>query len=293
MKHEIAEISLAAYAAEHGVRQSMLKVLARSPAHLKEAIAHPPPSTPDMTLGTVLDMAVFDPAHVWDRCHIRPVEYVDAKGCKKPWHNGSNQCKAWIAKHQDMPIITTSQFNAIILMRESIMKHPAAARALSGGKISRAFFWKDQVTGLQCKAYPDLTNGNTIIDLKKCRDASRAGFARAVANFGYDVQAAWYLDGGAMLGEIAPDEGHFVFIVCEDTPPYAVAVWELEPQSIGFGRQKYRRLLNLYLDCVTLDSWPAYSSNIEFISLPQWAKKAEYEAVLLEDSPPEPALQLE
>ena len=293
MKREIIEISMADYEAVHGVRQSMLKLLARSPAHLKYLIEHPTPSTPDQILGTVLDMALFDPAHVWDRCYTRPKDYLDAKGCKKPWHNGANNCKEWMAKHGDKPVITPSQFTDIILMRDAIMKHPAAVRALAGGKIGRALFWEDADTGLQCKAYPDLMSGNTIVDLKKCRDASRNGFARALANFGYDVQAGFYLDGAENLGLIAKDNGHFVFIVCEDTPPYAVAVWELDSQSIAFGRQKYRRLLTRYLDCVALDSWPAYSSNIEFISLPAWAKKAEYEALLLEDSPAEPALLLE
>jgi hypothetical protein len=293
MKKGIFEIDMALYERAPGIRQSNLKLLARSPAHLRYALEHPTPSTPDQILGTVLDMALFDPANVWNRCYTRPKEYVDFKGCKKPWHNGSTFAKDWYRQHGDKPVITPSQFNDIILMRDAIMKHPAAALALSAGKINRAMFWMDESTGLQCKAYPDLMSGNTIVDLKKCRDAGEHNFSKTIANFGYDVQAAWYLDGGVATGQIEENAGHFVFIVAEDAPPYAVAVWELQPESVSFGRLKYRRLLNRYLDCVGEGKWPAYSANIEYIGLPGWAKKAEFEALALEDSPREAALLLE
>lgn len=278
------------YRAAHGINQSSLKKLARSPAHLKWSLEHPEPSTPDQVIGNVFDTAIFDQSafDTQSTFHVRPSHYESEKEGRKLWHNGAKFCKDWNSCRQDKPIISQSDFSAVSLMRDSVFKHPAAALALKEGK-GASLFCEDANTGLQLKCRPDWMSGNTILDLKSCQDASEAGFQRTIAQFGYDVQSAFYLDVAAVLGLGIE---HFCFIAVEKDPPYAVGVWELRPDSIEYGRSKYRRYLARYLECVVADKWPAYSPNIEFISLPKWAISQEFNAQQLDDRPSTPALEV-
>lgn len=289
MKTGIVEQPIEDYFAAHGISQSTLKRISKSPAHLKYYVAHPEPSTPAQILGTVLDTAVFEPDALLGRYHVRPSSYDSGKEGMKPWHNGAKFCKDWNAERRDKTIIPQADMTSVLLMRDEIAKHPAAAKILATGQSALSLYCEDADTGLQQKARPDWLSGNVIADLKGCVDASPEGFARAVANFGYAIQAAWYLDISSVLGL---NKEHFLFICSESDPPYAVAVYELDEESINIGRSQYRRLLNRYLECVVTDQWPGYSKDVQYLSLPNWSKRNEMNAALLEDSPAQPALEV-
>lgn len=290
MKTGVFDMPMDEYLSAHGVSQSSLKKLSRSPAHLKWSIEHPEPPTDAQVTGTIFDESIFSRGAKFKTCcYVQPSHY-ESKGEKKPWHNGATVCKEWNAARQDgKPIISQEDYSAVLQMREAVLSHPAAALALKTGA-GKTLFCEDADTGLQLKARPDWLSGNVILDLKSCVDASQDGFSRAVAAFGYHIQAAFYLDVCATLGL---GKEHFFFIACEKEPPYATAVWELEPEDIAIGRSTYRRLLNRYLECVVADQWPGYSRNVEKLSLPAWSKRQNDMAMLLEDQPIQPALTVE
>lgn len=284
----VKDMSMAEYLAADGISQSSLKLLAKSPAHLKYAREHPEPSTPDQDMGTVLHKAVFEPDELKDFCHVIPMSYENEKGERKPWHGGANICKAWFAARQDGKIhIHQSDFSDVLLMRDSVHRHPAAAMALQTGKAEQSLFVEDPDTGLQLKCRTDWLSGNAVVDLKKCQDASPTGFARSVANFNYALQAAVNLHICKLLGL---GKEKFIHVAIEDTPPYAVGVYELDQAALDVGYSQFRRLLARYLECVIVDQWPAYSPHIEYLSLPAWSAAAERNAMLLEDQPTMPAL---
>lgn len=290
MKVGVFDMPFPDYKAAHGVNQSSLKKLARSPAHVKYAIEHPEEPTPDQIWGQIFDTAIFDQSafDTQSTFYVRPSHYESEKEGKKPWHNGATFCKKWNAERTDKPIISQADFSAVLIMREEVLRHPAAALALKSGK-GASLFCEDADTGLQLKARPDWMSGNAIVDLKTCQDASPDGFARTVAQFGYDIQAAFYLDVANVLGL---SKEHFLFVCCEKEPPYCVAVYELDEESIQIGRSKYRRLLNRYLECVVANQWPGYSKDVQFLSLPAWSKKSESYAQQLDDRPALPALEV-
>jgi hypothetical protein len=51
-----------------------------------------------------------------------------------------------------------------------------------------------------------------------------------------------------------------------------VGVYCLDPASVAMGRERNLRNLDLLESCQSSGHWPAYSSEIETISLPAWAK---------------------
>ena len=77
-----------------------------------------------------------------------------------------------------------------------------------------------------------------IIDLKTTRDSSPESFRRSAYNYGYDRQAAFYLDG------FKADE--FWFLVIEKESPYRVGIYKASDEFIEGGRQKNQSLLKKY-----------------------------------------------
>lgn len=281
------------YKVAHGINQSSLKKLARSPAHLKYALEHPEPSTPDQVMGTILHTAVFEPEKLETSCHVKPSTYTNSKGETKKWNGNATECRDWIAsRSKDFPIIPQADFSSVLMMRDSVFNHPAASLALTtpGGKAEQSLFVEDPDTGLQLKARLDFASGNCIVDLKKCQDASPDGFTRTVAAYSYALQCAFYLDVCKLLG--LPFE-HMIFICVESEPPFCCAAYELDAESIEIGRSQYSRLMGKYLECIVADRWDGYSKNVERLSLPAWSKKQEFTAQQLEDRPQMPALEVE
>jgi exodeoxyribonuclease VIII len=154
-------------------------------------------------------------------------------------------------------------------MHQSILSHPEASRALAQGESEMCMFAND-LTGLSLKCRSDWISGNTVTDLKSTLDASKDAFAKTILFYGYDVQAAFNLDMSKWLG-IPKD--YFLFIAVEKEPPYAVAMYELDQESIEIGRNKYRRWISLVDHCIKTNEWPGYDPDITRISLPEWSKR--------------------
>lgn len=141
------------------------------------------------------------------------------------------------------------------------------------GAPEQSLFWRDQRHEVWRRArldwLPDATDGRLIIaDYKTCVSAEPAAFAKAVANYGYYMQAPWYIDGVLALG--LAERVAMVFIAQEKTAPYLVTVFELDADALRVGRARNDQAIELYAECMATDTWPSYSSDVELLSLPGW-----------------------
>lgn len=187
----------------------------------------------------------------------------------------------WLKNNGDRIVLTPEQWDQLHRMRDAVMAHPAARGVLERGQ-------------------------NMVVDLKTTDDASLEGFSKSIANWRYDVQHPYYLDGLReairQSGGVLPPEAiagaaelsaywidkatgvlcrcrpdfwrgepkHFIFIAVEKKPPYAVGVYVLDAESVDLGRAVYRADLQRYADCVKADEWPGYGDKIQTISVPGW-----------------------
>lgn len=240
-----------------------LDLLSRSPAHCREDIDNPKPSTPAMILGDALHAFVLEPDRFTDEYAILPY------GLDRRTKEGKLYCSQIADKHA----ITFEEGKQITAMRESVMAHPAARMLIDRmDEPEQTFIWHDKSSGVKCKARLDmpLPNIQTIVDLKSGIDANRSAFERAIFQFGYHRQAAMYIDAGNTLaGGIAYE--HFVIIAVEKEPPYAVAVYRLRDDVVSAGYLQVRPLIERYGQCQAAGRWPAYSPDVEDIALPRWA----------------------
>jgi hypothetical protein len=115
-------------------------------------------------------------------------------------------------------------------MRQAIREYPRAplAAALDVGMRELSIYWTDE-DGRRWKARPDCFTADAIYELKTTQDVRPAAFARTRRRFGYDLQAAHYVDAVRRLTGRAPT---FAYIAIEPRAPYYVWVHDLGAADI-------------------------------------------------------------
>lgn len=177
----------------------------------------------------------------------------------------------WTENNPGRIVLTPETWDQLHAMANAVHSHPAAGALLTGcpGEAEKSVYWNDAITGVLCRCRPDWwRDDNVIVDLKTTEDASPEGFAKSMANYRYDVQAAYYLDGVQQATGKRPKA--FVFIAVEKKPPYGVGVYVLDSDSLELGRAQYQNDLRIYAECVRTGEWPGYGDKIQTISLPAW-----------------------
>lgn len=255
----------AAYHRAPGVSNSMLKHLARSPAHLQTYLEQPAAQTPAMLFGQIVHQLLLEPDRPWTWA-VRPPG-LDLR---------SKEGRAWKENVGDRPVLAHEDWLHIEGVVASVRSHPTARLALGSGtpevSVFKRFTLGDSVLR---RARIDFANaGNALVDIKTVEDARPDAFARQMLNLRYHMQAAYYLDiwNDSLPPGEAPKES-FVFIAVEKQPPYAVAVYDLARGAINTGREEYIRLLQLYMECERQGEWPGYNPDVQEINLPHWAQK--------------------
>lgn len=171
------------------------------------------------------------------------------------------------------------EYDQVHEMAEAIRTHPVAAKLLRRGRgmPEQSLFWKDSPTGVIRRArldwLPAAGPGRLIVpEYKTARSADLESIPRAMHDYGYHQQAAWYLSGIKALGLAGDAKPAFVFIVQEKTAPYLVTVFEPDAMALRIGAHRNRQALELYAACRTSGHWPGYSEQIELLSVPPWVE---------------------
>jgi len=183
------------------------------------------------------------------------------------------------AAHADgkVPLLRDT-YAQVVAMADALRADPIASLLLGdGGAAEQTLVWLDEPSGIMRRARldwkPAARTGRTIgVDYKTAKCASPDEFAKSAANYGYDMQAAWYLDGMRALG-LAADDAAFVFIVQEKTAPYLVTVAQIDAPGLRIGRHLNRKAITTYARCAVDDCWPGYADDVALISLPYWYER--------------------
>lgn len=250
------------YHAVPAVSASGLKVFERSPAHYQAWLAAKPEQTPAMRIGTLAHLAVLQPDIFRGTTVTAPLVDRRTKEGKSIWEQFQRE-------NEGKEIISHDELTQLEAMHAAVHTHAAAGKLLGDGKAEVSLFWTDQVAGLDLKARFDLLRDDCIVDLKTTDDASPRAFASSIAKFGYHLQAAHYR---RMASHLGLGDLPFRFIAVEKEAPHAVAVYELDSADLLLAEQQLQAALHRLQACKEFNAWPAYSRQIETISLPKWAQ---------------------
>ena len=256
-------ISRQVYNALPGLNQTKLKKwieLGHSRKKYKYWLDHQDDKKSDaLIFGSALDCLLLEPL------------FFDSKFTV--WYEGTRRGKDWeafVKTSVGKTILTEDQFNNATM----------CAGALTGRSEFRKVFTdcrkavlQAEIIGYPCKGEIDLYSEKSdfLFDLKTTRDASIESFSKDVMNYGYHIQAAFYLDLDEALGH---KRDAFAFILVESSEPYCTNALVLEKSHplIELGRKKYRQALQTLSDAMQENEWRDYTPWMP-VETPYWVLK--------------------
>ncbi len=194
------------------------------------------------------------------------------------WKTKAAQQQRDAAREAGKVPVLTKTAEQVADMAQALRQHPVASKLLHAktGEPEVSLFWRDPWHEIDRRGRVDFLrrpdgDGRLILaDYKTCGSADPDDLARAVVNYGYHMQAAWYRDlvVGLGLAKSAP----FLFVFQETAAPYLVHVVELDADLIAMGEDRNRRALEVFAACTAADVWPGYNDTaISTVSAPTWA----------------------
>lgn len=250
-----------AYLAEPHLSSSLLKELAtKTPAHYLHRLTNPKEQTPAMAFGSKVHAGVLEDAPFI----IAPDVDRRSKAGKAAWDAAEAEAEA-----SGVWMVTEEEDRKIHAMRDSVWSIAAAREAITQGVIERSGY--SVLRGHEVKIRPDVLHDGIIWDLKTTMNASPESFAREVVNYGYHVQAAFYMsvaniiEPGSVVG--------FRWIAVEKDAPHCAAVYTATPEFIQLGAVAVIKGLTLLSECLRTDEWPGYLNEPQDLLPPAWILK--------------------
>lgn len=304
------ELDFESYQSTEACSYSRLKLLQRSPAHLRWELDHPTPPSPAMILGSAVDCLVLEPARFNERFDVSRQCSGITKKHERCTKNGVFRMKPncfphdegkpaeipeWYCSIHADPLDFPDLFDPItVLSKEdsdlayniakAVKNHSTAGPLIDACDPQVSIVWDEILESaplgfghpanklLSCKSRLDglCEPMGLIIDLKTTTDATPEAFTRQLFNLGYHLQAAMYLRACKAHGIEVED---YVIIAAEKDPPNSVACYRLRDSAIAVGDREITRLMDVYHHCLKTNTWPSYPEQVTDIGLPDWVER--------------------
>lgn len=249
------------YRAAEGVNKSTLWNLMRSPAHYKYYLDHQREDTAAYKFGRAVHAAILTPT-AYKRDFV-----VIPEGIDRRTKAGKEEYQAFIDSAAGKEILTAEDAETVKAIVSAFKKNRDAMQLLKGTKREKPLFWTDD-NGIKCKCRIDAYKAGTVIDLKTAADASTETFSREALRYGYDVQAAHYLD--AYQHKESAIRPEWYFIVIEKAEPYAINILRADIGFLDFGYIRRQDLIEKLKACQEEKQYPGYGTNDLYV--PAWAE---------------------
>ncbi len=151
-------------------------------------------------------------------------------------------------------------------MVDACKEHPVVAQLLKLGEHENVFFWEDE--GVLCRAKIDtwVPSKGLVVDFKTTTDASLNSFRKSIANYYYDMQGAFYVDGVSAYAGAQIE--NYLIVAVESQPPHEIAVYHLLSPDLEVGRELYKTFLRKLKNANAEGEHLGYPKEIQAINLP-------------------------
>lgn len=268
------------YRAYDAVSQSDLKMAARSPQLYYETyLAAPgyrrprPATSPEQLFG----MAVEE--HLRTGQVPSDLVLIPAEALNKDGHRRGSAWTAFAAEHAGKTLLTQKEFDAqmqgIFDAAANVRDHRVAELLVHSvsAKWHQRFHWICQQTMLPLKAELDILDEGlgVLTDVKTAADTDADAFVRSALNFGYDIQAAHYLQAATLA--YPTRAWTFAWVVIRNKPPYDVEVYDASDEVVKHGEMRLMAARENYRRCVDSGLWRSATHGISVnLDLPAWAR---------------------
>lgn len=241
------------------------KIMQECPSKFWYGVNNPEPASKALDFGKA--------AHCWllERDVWRARHYVLPEG-----HNGTTKAgkiETAKAKESGKTDIKFDAFQHIRGMKEALEAHPYASAAFAHGEPEKSHYWRCKETDVMCRMRPDITpahNGQIIADYKTTLSAQPRYLERKTYEYGYHMQAAWYLDGLFAAGY---DDPEFYLVFQEKKPPYVITIIRPTDKALAAGEVLNLKAKDEFRVGQETGVWRDYVQRVIYMDLPPWADK--------------------
>lgn len=258
-----------AYHSHPALSSTGARQLLKAPRKFQYAQDHPQPYKKAYDLGTLAHSKVLGTG---TQPVVIPEELLASNGAAS-----TKAAKEFIegARAQGSIPVKQELFDEVNAMAEAILAHREARDLFEQeGDAEASVFATDPETGVEMRARFDflpnfMQPDPWCVDLKTSgKNADAESFSKTVADFGYDVQEAHYLD--TLKFATGDATARMKFVVVETDAPHLVAVHELSFEFAEIGAARARRARELFAQCTASGIWPGYDDAPLPLQPPLW-----------------------
>jgi hypothetical protein len=132
-----------------------------------------------------------------------PVKVPGSGKDPEAWRTDADKERVAVLRAEGKVPLRPADFYAACAMATAVLDHPLAAKLLRTGEPERTLIWHDPVTGVMCRAKVDWLRADGMVDLKTTESAAPDALSKAALNYGYAIQAPFYLRGFRELRQLA------------------------------------------------------------------------------------------
>lgn len=253
------------YHSHPALSSTQVKWLLDSPARYRYNLDHAQPFKKAFDVGSAVHARVLGTG--WE-----VVEIPDALLSGANRSISSGEAKTWVAEARAANLIPlkSTELAEVNAMAEAVLADRDARNLLQGGRPELSVFAHDDEYDVDLRCRFDYLGDELLsaVDVKTVAGKStRAAFSKVVADRGYDVSAAHYLD---TLETATGARPQMAFVVVEKDPPYFTAVFELSPDELEMGEKEARSARAKLAACRWADLWPHRASGIQITEAPMY-----------------------
>lgn len=256
----ISDMSFKDYKEIKALNQSAIKEILDNPFFYANGIEKPRAESQALDFGSLMHDFVLSPDEIGQKYQIfSDIEKLDMR------------------KKEHKEIKENAESKGLTIIDGETYKKARELLELNGDLFDALFskgfkesVYLSEVDGIDCKVRFDFIDENkNIIDLKFVRSSRKADFIKAVANFGYHIQAKFYSD---IVGARS-----FIFCAVEKEYPYMVGLYQLAPEALEFAGEKIKQAFDIvkniekYKRNVWIDDDLPDEISIQTITLPTFA----------------------
>ena len=241
-------------------------ILSQSPLHAKYKKENPDEANSAMDIGTVAHKILLEGTQ--DGIVIVDAEDWRTKTAKEARDaaHAAGQVPILVGK---LPLILN-----MVDAAKAFVATSEIAGIFDAGKPEVTLIWEDD--GVLCKARPDfLPNDRSLILHVKTTGGSaepESWIRNQFFGSGYDVAAAFY---ERSLRALSADPDRYldtqsIFLVIEQDAPYGCSLIGLDPMTRENAERKISRAISQWSNCLHLNWWPCYPSQICYAETPAW-----------------------
>ncbi len=227
------------------VTNSQLGYIKKSPAYYWKMRNGGSIDTPALRFGNLVHTMILEPEKLNNFAIFNPNDRPEKdKGMTSKLNKAWKIAMEIDSKQGGSILMTMDQYNLALKLRDKLLACNDVKNILSNCKTEVAKWWVDFNTMTKCKGKADIVvdGGDVLVDIKTTgKDVSE--FKKSAYRYGYNRQAAFYLDGF--------NAKEFIFIVIETNAPHQIGVFRCSESFLDSGRQEYIDLLekkNMYCE---------------------------------------------